>query len=248
LSKLADRIRKATRLQPQPLGFVTARSAAQATMLLAAVGADSGAAEGLARNGADVVIIGSADAPARIDSAPAAGDAPVGAWAAGAAEDEARQLREAGYDFVVFDPDRASATAMLDEETGYVLRLPADLTDVETRALEGFRLDAIDIGAVGGTLTVRRQIDLQRLFALTRKPLMASVPRDISPAELRALRDANVCIVATDDGGAIEELRKKIDGLPPRSRRREESDKPTPFVPRAAAMGGGEDDDDGDDD
>ncbi len=247
MSKLADRIRKASRLQPQPLGFVAAPSAAQATMVLAGLAADGSAAASMAKRGADVVIIGSADAPAPAETAPPAGEATLGAWAPGSSEDEAKHYREAGYDFVVFDPDRASATALLDEEVGYVLRLPADLSDVETRALEGFRLDAIDVGAAGGTLSVRRQIDLQRLHALTRKPLMASVPRDISPAELRALRDANVCVVVTDDAGAIEGLRAKIDGLPPRTRRREDGERPAPFVPRAAAVGGGEDDE-GDDD
>lgn len=247
MSKLSDRIRNATRVTPQPLGFVAARTASQATMVLAALAPDGGAAADLARRGAEVVIVGSANAPARAERIDGVEKAVLGAWIGGTDEDEAKRFREAGFDFVVFDPDRASATAMLDESIGYVLRLPAELTDIETRALEGFQLDAIDVGEVGAPLTVRRQIDLQRLFALTRKPLMSKVSADISAAELRALRDTNVPVVVVEGGDSVEALRRKIDELPPRSRRKDE-DRPLPFVPRTAAVGGEEEHEHDDDD
>ena len=247
MSKLSDRIRNATRVTPQPLGFVAARTASQATMVLAALAPDGGAAADLADRGAEVVIVGSANAPARPERIEGVEKAVLGAWISGTDEDEAKRFREAGFDFVVFDPDRASATAMLDETIGYVLRLPTELTDIETRALEGFQLDAIDVGEVGAPLTVRRQIDLQRWFALTRKPLMSKVSADISPAELRALRDTNVPVVVVEGRDAVESLRRKIDELPPRSRRKDE-DRPLPFVPRTAAAGGEEEHEHDDDD
>ncbi len=242
MSKLADRIRNATRLQPQGLGFMPARSAVQATMVLAALAPDASSALELGGRGADVVIVGSADAPAQLNGSVGGKEGPIlGAWVAGRDADEAKRFREAGYDFVVFDPDRASATAMLDDNVGYILRLPSDVTDLEVRALEGFRLDAIDVGEIAPPLTVRRQIDLQRLFALTRKPLMSRVDAGISSGELQALRDSNVPLVAVDASG-VEALRRAIDALPARTRRKDDGDRPLPFVPRTAGVGIEEDD------
>ena len=144
----------------------------------------------------------------------------------------------------MFDPNQASATALLDEEVGYVLVLPRDLDEGDVRALEAFQLDAVDVGTVDGGLTVRRQIELRRVFAQTRKPLWAKVRGDISALELQALRDTNVVVVAADKAEDVERLRDTIDALPPRARRRDSDDRPTPLVPRATAA---EDDDEDDD-
>ena len=232
MSKLAEKIRGAVRTQPQAVGFGTARTTKTATMVLAALAAKPADAAALASAGADVVIVGTFEAPAAADGRPEC-EAPLGAAIAGAAEDEAQRYREAGYDFVLFDPDRASATALLDEKVGYVMRLPGDLSETETRALDNFQLDAVDIGAIEGALSVRRQIELQRIGAMTRKPLLARVPAGISAAELRALRDAGVAVAVTDAAG-VAQLRATIDALPPRSQRRDDRERPLAMVPRAA--------------
>jgi hypothetical protein len=233
LSKLADKIRNASRSEPQPLGFGSAKAAVAATMVLAGVAPDAQAAAELARRGADVVIIGSSSSPAAAASGKDAAGAVAGARIAGKAANEATAYREAGFDFVVFDPNSASATALLDDKIGYVLTLPDDLTDNEVRTLESFQLDAIDVGALAGPLTVRRQIDLRRIFAMTRKPLMAAVDAAISVAELQALRDTNVLVAVVEGAQNVERLRKTIDALPPRSRRKDD-DRPTPLVPHNA--------------
>lgn len=236
MSKLSDKIRKAARGEPQPLGFVAAPSKSSATMVLAGIAKNAGDAAELARRGADAVIVTS-PRPAEGKQ----GEVITGAAISG--DDDARAYREGGFDFVVFDPDRTSSTAVLEEEVGYVLSLPKDVTDVELRAIEGFRLDAIDVGAVERSLTVRRQIDLRRIFALAHKPLLARVPADIDVRALQALRDTNVLVVAAEGADNVERLRKTIDALPPRSKRREDGDRPSPLVPAAAAAGDDDDDD-----
>ena len=163
----------------------------------------------------------------------------AGAAIAGKADDEAKAYREGGFDFVVFDPNQASATALLDEKCGYVMSIPKDFDEHDLRALEAFQLDAVDVGVIDNLLTVRRQIELRRVFGMTRKPLMARLKGDISSVELQAMRDTGVVIVASDKAEDVERLRKTIDGLPPRARSRNE-DRPTPLVPQAAAV----DDDD----
>jgi len=237
LSKLAEKIRKVTRVAAAPIGFGAAKSESDATMVLAAVAKDAREAAEMARRGADAVVIAGAR-PADAKDVPGA---IAGAAIGGRQDDEAKACREGGFDFVVFDPNEAVATALLDEECGYVLTLPRDLDENDTRTLEAFQLDAIDVGPIDRALTVRRQIELRRIYAMTRKPLWARVKGDISSAELQALRDTNVVVVAADKPDDVEKLRKTIDGLPPRSRRRDGEDRPTPLVPRAAPA---EEDDD----
>lgn len=246
MSKLADQIRKAMRLQPQAIGFRTSRTSTNPSMLLVGLAKDGRAAPELVAAGADAVIIGSRDKPANSGAAKEAGDAVVGAWIEASADDEARRYKEAGFDFVVFDPDRAAAAALLEEDFGYVSTLPRDASDTEFRTLEGFQLDAMYTGALERPLTVRRQIELRRLSALTHKPLMAAISANVPPSELQALRDTNVVVVATDTPGNVERLRKLIDALPPRAHRKDE-DRPTPLVPRAVGVDT-EEHDDGDGD
>jgi hypothetical protein len=233
VSKLTDKIRSAARSEPQPLGFGAAKATVVATMVLAGAARDAGGAAEIARRGADVVIVGSTKSTPKPDTGKDLAGAIAGARISATAANEAAQYREGGYDFVVFDPNAASATALLDEKVGYVLTLPDNLSDNEIRTLESFQLDAIDIGVLSGPLTVRRQIELRRIFALTRKPLMASVDGAISVTELQALRDTNVLVVVADGADNVEKLRKTIESLPPRSRRKDD-DRPTPLVPHNA--------------
>jgi hypothetical protein len=244
MSKLADKIRKALRFDAAPIGFVAAKAAPEATMVLCGIAKDAKDAADLAKRGADVVIVGSNGKAARPENATDAGASIAGAWIEG--EADASQYKQAGFDFVAFDPDRTASTAVLEDGIGYVLALPHDAADNDLRALEGFQLDAIDIGKVEKTLTVRKQMDLRRISALTRKPLLAHVSGDISGPSLQALRDTNVMIVASEHGGDIEKLRKAIDALPPRTRRRDDGDRPSPLVPASAAVGGEEHDHDDD--
>lgn len=245
MSKLADKIKKATRLQQTlSLGFGATRQSAESTMVLAAIARDARSAAELVERGADVVIVDLAAGP----SAPVAArdGAAYGARIAGAADNEAKACKDAGYDFVMFDPDTATATALLEENVGYVISAPADLTDAELRTLESFHLDAIDIGALDGALTVRRQIALRRVFSLARKPLMATVNAAISVSELQALRDTNVVIAVADSADAVAQLRRTIDALPPRARRKDSEDRPVPLVPRSTAGDGDEEEHDHD--
>jgi len=235
LSKLAERIRKAVRLDAQPLGFMAARTAAEPSMLLGGLAKDAKSAADLAKRGADFVVLTKASPGDAKDAGALAGALIEG-------EADAKAYREGGFDFVVFDPDRTSSTAVLDDGVGYVMLLPKDASDIDLRAIESFQLDAIDVGEIKGSLTVRRQIELRRIYALTRKPLLAAVPADISVPALQALRDTNVVGVMAEGADAVDRLRASIDALPARARRKDE-ERPTPLVPRAAAVA-----DEGDDD
>ena len=95
----------------------------------------------------------------------------------------------------------------------------------------------------GGTVVARLGARRTMLWSdALRAPLMASVPAGISSAELQALRDTNVTAVAVEGGDGVEKLRKLIDALPPRTRRRD-ADRPFAVVPTRAAAAAGEEDD-----
>ncbi|HYM15217.1 MAG TPA: hypothetical protein VEZ14_06630 [Dehalococcoidia bacterium] len=242
MSKLAEKIRRATRLQAGAIGFGTAAPGREPSMVLVARTADAAAAESLARKGADAVILDARQLAAARLPKPAAGGAILGVFIGAQKEGESLACKEAGYDFVVFDPDTAAATALLAEEIGYVLVLPAGLGDSDMRALEGLQLDAIDVGTIDGALTVRRQLDLRRIYSMTRRALMATVRPDVSVDELQAIRDTNVAIVCAESAAGVEQLRKTIDALPLRRQRKDAQDRPSPLVPRAHAPEDTEDD------
>jgi hypothetical protein len=243
LSKFGDKIRRASRLEAQPMGFVTARGSADATMVLVGMARDARSASEMVKRGADAVVIGSSGSPATANDAKQIDGAIPGGWLDGRSEGASKALKDGAYDFVVFDPDKTASTAVLEEGVGYVISLPGDVSDNELRAIESFSLDALFVGEIKGAMTVRKQMELRRIFGLARKPLMATIPPDITPAELQALRDTNVVVVATDSADGAEKLRTLIDALPPRARRREDPDRPIAMVPRATTSEDEEDDD-----
>ncbi|MEX2227836.1 MAG: hypothetical protein WEB52_15485 [Dehalococcoidia bacterium] len=246
MSKFADRIRRVSRLEAQPMGFVTTRNTADATMVLVGLARDARAAAEMAQRGADAVVVGSAGSSAGADDAKQIADAIPGAWLDGRSDGASKACKDGGYDFVLFDPDKTASTAVLEEGIGYVISVPNDVSDNELRAIEGFSLDALYVGEIKGAMTVRKQMELRRMFGLARKPLMASIPADLTQSELQALRDTNVLVVATDSADGIEKLRTLVDALPPRSRRKEDPERPIAMVPRSAPGAGEEDDDDDD--
>jgi hypothetical protein len=198
----------------------------------------------MAQRGADAVVIGSPGSAASPNDAKQAEGAIAGGWLDGRADGASKACKDGGFDFVLFDPDKTASTAVLEEGIGYVISVPNDVSDNELRAIEGFSLDALYVGEIKGAMTVRKQMELRRMFGLARKPLMASIPAELSQSELQALRDTNVVVVASDSADGVDKLRKLIDALPPRSRRKEDPERPIAMVPRSAPGADEEDDDD----
>jgi hypothetical protein len=231
MSKLAERLRKAFRVDAPAMGFGAASRAANPSLLLTAIlpSASADAASQAASRGADTCLI---TGPEHKDQQvkqviEALGDVPCGLHVARADADMAAHLAELGVDYAVFDPEEGLATALLESKLGHVLSLEKDLSDIQLRVLEALPLDAVLLGQRNAPLTVRQQIDLQRISALTRKPLILPVSPQVTSAELQVLREVAVVAVAVEvDGkGALDglaALRKLIDDLPPRQRRREE--------------------------
>ncbi len=215
MSKLSEAIKRTTRAEAPQIGFAPMQAKPRATMLLAAlIGANAQPPEG-----ADIVLVqGAATAPA----ANGAKQQPLrGAWLDGAAD--AAQAHEGGFDFVVFNADEAPAGVLLEEDAGLVMQAPDELPDSLVQALQWLPLDALLV-RWEGTLTVRRQLELQRVSGFSRKPLFLFVANEPSARELEALREAGVVAIVVDltqpgSEARLATLRTTIDGLRPRPKR-----------------------------
>lgn len=237
MSRLADKIRRVTLVESMPLGFGAAGRARASTMLLVAVAADRFAerAQQAASGGVDALILAVGEGTPKEgdvrEAVGVAGEVPCGVQLDRADPEVIEGLRQAGVDFVVFEAERTAAAALLNETLGYVLNLRDEISDIHLRTLEPLPLDAILLPSREGPLTVRAQIEVQRVAGLARTPLIMAVPASTGPAELQCLRDVGVAGVAVElgvEGGveALPVLRQGIEGLPARRRRRAERGEP----------------------
>jgi hypothetical protein len=175
--------------------------------------------------GADVVLLsGQPREKDLADAVSAANGRPCGLLTVDAGADQLSGLREAGLDFLVLEPE-APAGLLQDEKGTFLLHLREELTEAQLRALGALDVDALYLESEPGRPTIRRQMDLQRISGLARRPLLLPVRTDAQQEDLLSLREAGVVMVAVDlrERGAadsIRRLRGAIETLPPRRRPR----------------------------
>jgi hypothetical protein len=243
MTKLADAIRRSQRTESTPMGFGAARPAAKATMLVGLIGQD-GTAD------ADVVLIDGRNGALSKENATkareTAGEKPVGIWLAKAEPAAAREARESGIDFVIFDPAATPAASLLDEDLGYVLTLRTDPDELFLRSLDTLNLDALYLEEIQTPFTVARQIELNRIGMLAHKPLVCRVRPGLSSDDLQCLRKAGVVLLLVEGTAAdVATLKETVMSLPPRRARGE--DRPVVSLPRGQAAQHDHEDDDDDD-
>jgi hypothetical protein len=246
MSKLANKIRKTTRVEPAPLGFgVAAARPRPPSLLLMVHGPASGMRPpaDLTDSGLDALLLSlnpERESAEAARWAKVAGELPCGLRIPSATSETVAALKQAGIDFLAFEADSANADALLDTEMGYVLSLtgPDASGDTLLRAMADFSLDALWLADWHGPLTVQSQLELHRIHLLARAPLLVPVRADVGAGELECLRDVGVVGVAVDGRehnvwDQLPALRQAIDGLPPpRVRRREE--RPDAVLPVSA--------------
>ncbi len=226
MSKLADKIRRAGKVEAGPIGFGVAAERRPSPTLLCLLRMDKDQAKKVGNTadaGADAVIITGLEAGKLGDAIQKLGDVPVGLRAEDAQRATVAAAREAGADFVLLD-EESSAEVVLEEKVGLVLRLGTQTGDTELRALAGLSLDALEIAPIGEPFTVRRLMELRRLSLLSQTPLLVEVTPEIGPSRLEALRGAGVAGIILDGKSAdrLSALRQAILSLPARGQRREE--------------------------
>jgi hypothetical protein len=239
MSKLSDRVRKAARAEPAPFGFAAAARRPIAPTLLTIVrlsANEGGKASDAAKAGADAVIF-AGDAGKLKD----AGEAILGAAPDKTDRKSVAALRDAGADFVVLSHD-SLAEAMLEEKIGFVLDLRSELEDTPLRLLADLTLDAVIVPALKTPVTLERLLEIRRISALARAPLLVEDDGNADASLLQLLRESGAAgVVASASAiGKLGGLRERIAALPTRGKRRE--DHAEALVP-AQAQGHDHDDD-----
>jgi hypothetical protein len=245
MSKLADAIRRSQRVEAAPMGFGAARPAQKATMLVGYLSSSAADLEKAREAGADFLLVGAGGelsaGEIKALKTSAAGT-PAGVWGSTSASSD--EMQKGGVDFLVVEPDRTPASALLNEELGYILVLPDEPEELFLRSLEPLSFDAVYLNSIPSPFTVAKQIALTRIASLARKPIVCTVKADQSKEDLQCLRAAGVVLLVVEgDAASITQLRETVLSLPSRRPRREE--RPVVSLPRGkVAM---DDDDDGDD-
>jgi hypothetical protein len=226
MSKLADRIRGAGRVEPAPLGFAAAAARPPRPTMLCLLRLSANEANKIgeaAAKDADAVVIDEA-APGKLkDQIVKAGELPVGVRIAAASRQDVASCRQAGVDFVVLQPD-SMAEALLEDNIGVVIALTTVLDDTDLRQLGEIGLAALIVPAPQAPLTVERLLALRRIASLAHAPLLTDVSADIEPSQLRLLRESGVVgiIIGAQSLGKLSSLRERVASLPPRGRKRDE--------------------------
>jgi len=152
----------------------------------------------------------------------------------------ANSLHEAGVDAALVSDD-TPASALLIEELGYVLTLPAAAEEIYLRSLDSLNLEAVLLQTLPAPLTVAAQIELNRIAGLARKPLLCQLDSVLDKDDLQALRSAGAVGLLTGTAN-IAALKEAVAALPPRRQRRD--DRPVVSLPRGQAPAEHDDDDD----
>ncbi len=247
MAKLVDLIKRAIHGEPAALGFGSGKAKRPATMLLVALAGKSwqDAATKAAAAGADALLFSGNPNKKELSDAIAAADGrPCGVMVADDADIAA--LDGTGVDFVALS-DGAPAATLQQDGLSFVLRLRDDLTDIQLRTVEPLNVAAVYVEATGSPLTVARQMEIQRVAGLVRKPVLRAAPADPSQEDLMAQREAGVSLLGVDmaGGGAaqqLEQLRGVIDKLPRRDKQRGEEHAGV-SLPTATSVGHDHDDD-----
>ena len=253
MAKLNELIKRATRPDPNQMGFGAAAHKSQPSILLVALVGDhwSRAVSDAIAAGANAIVLQGKPGERDIaDAVAAAGDSPVGVSLNDSSMDVLPKLRAAKVDFVLVGPN-APAAALIEEELAIVLQLHEELSDVQLRSLEPWSLDAIFLDREGASATIMKVLELQRVGGLARKPLLVPLPVESTRDDLMALRDAGVAMLGVDmkERVALDSLKKfrETIGALPRKRPRKD-DKREAFLPTGGAGStsehGHEDDDD----
>ena len=251
MSRFIDRLNQASQTVLQPMGFGAAQPVSEKPkMLLIASLAKANVAD-LADYvaGADAALlpISKLGSGTKIfkEISQAISDIPWGGWLGDAGTGEIKQIGKAGCDFVVF-PAAGTALALLqNDEVGKVLEVEASLSEGLLRTVNELPVDAVLItGEQEGEyfLTWHHLMLFQYLADLLTKPLLASIPSNVTDNELQALWAAGVVgvVVAVAVGrpaGGLKRLRQTIDNLSfPVQRQRGKAGALLPYVSGEASI------------
>jgi len=148
-------------------------------------------------------------------------DIPWGGWLRDVEQGGMEQIVEAGCDFVVFPPADTPLAILQDTKLGKILQVEASLSEGLLRTVDKLPVDAVvTAGEPEGEyfLTWHHLMLFQCFADLLTKPLLVSVPSNVTANELQTLWETGIegVIVKVGVGqpeGRLTKLRQAIDKL-----------------------------------
>ncbi len=226
MSKLIDKLNQVSQAMPQPIGFRgTQPTLPKPKVLLIATLAQANA-DGLADYvaGADAGLLHisnlNSGAKALQKMCQVVSGIPWGGWLKDSSTREIKQMVKAGCDFIVF-PAANTSLAILQDDVGRILQVDPSLSEGLLIAINELPVNAVLIASEqknGYYLTWHHLMLFQRFANLLTKPLLVSIPPNVTSDELKALWEAGVdgVVVEVEVGqpaGRLRELRQTIDKL-----------------------------------
>jgi len=227
MSRLIDKLNRVSQAIPQAMGFrATQQVLPKPRMLLIADLAQANV-DGLADYvaGADAGLLHifnlSEGAETLQKICEVVSDIPWGGWLRDVGQGGMKQIAEAGCDFVVFPPANSLLAILQDDKLGKILQVEASLSDGLLRAVDRLPVDAVLTAGEQEAeyfLTWHHLMLFQRLADLLTKPLLVSVPSNVTAKELQTLWETGVEGVMVKVGvgqpeGGLKGLRQAIDRL-----------------------------------
>lgn len=225
MSRLVEKLKSVSGASAPSLGFrAAAATRGPHLLLLARLGASDGKlAADLAEAGADALLMQGSSVASLQGSSGRARNVPCGVLMHQAGEDQLPALRKAGCDFMVMSAAAAPVSWLREEGMGRVLRVLATADMGQLRGVDHIGVDAIllEPEEESGFVTVQFLMASHFLSEALRQPVLASAPASASVDDVRALWEAGVSgVVMEIDVDKVKELRRFIDSLPARPRRR----------------------------
>lgn len=193
-SKFIEALRKLSQSSIPPLGFGRRKESPKSPMLLIA-GLDSMQSEQISRlvSSADALIF--AGLKINKDALKQSIKSNPATWGIVLkSSKDLADMKELGFDFLVFSSQDTEASILRTEEMGKVLEIDTNLSDSQLRSLDFLPVDALllPFSGKGASLTVENLLAYQRMDLLTTKPLLGYIPAVISGEDLRLLWEAGL--------------------------------------------------------
>ena len=235
MSQLIDRLNQIAEAVPQPIGFRPSQSAsAKPKVLLIASLIQATSINNLTDyiTGADTVLLpitklsgGTKTVQKIARSMP---DIPWGGWLKTIDRRRIDSMVKAGCDFIVFPTSTALAVPHNNDKVDKILQVEASLSEGLLKAINELPISAVLIASKSGaeqSLTWRHLMLFRHFTSILTKPLLASIPINVTAKELQAIWETGVGGVVVEVGGRqsvgrLEELRRAVDKLtfPPHRR------------------------------
>lgn len=244
MSRFIDKLKRLSRAEPQPIGFRATQPVSPKLKIQLVASLAQESVESLADYviGADAGLLRisklSSGSKTMQKMCQALSDIPWGGRLEGSGLEDIKEMAKVGCDFIVFPATTTPLAIPQNDEVGKILEVEASLSEGLLRTANELPIDAVLIAGEereGYFLTWQHLMLCRRFADLLTKPLLVSIPSNITAGELQALWAAGVegVVVAVTLGqpqDRLKELRQVIDKLAfPSLRKREKAE---PLLPR----------------